>query len=165
MSFAQSVIGTLAVALAACSASPNDGATSQRAADTVTRTIVRIRPDGSTRTEASVITRAEQLQEIAQKERYAKAAAAGGFRVQDIVVDWGCSFTSMWIFSEPNTAGNEACFLQDGNEAGTAPGNGGAWTLDLWLSTWADSDQLLSGTIQSAWVYIHSGRELIAPLQ
>jgi hypothetical protein len=107
----------LSAQLAACSGSPSSdrGTMAQAAPDTVSRTVVRIQPDGTRKAITSIISREEQLLEISRKKALEIAAASKGERLLTVVQDYSCAASSMWLFSNTNRSGNEICFLQDGN--------------------------------------------------
>jgi hypothetical protein len=146
-------VGLLSAA-SACSGTNDALTSSQSEAETVTRTIVRTQRDGSVKIEKSVISRAEQLQEIAAKENLAKAAATPGFRLQDIVFDTSCAASSMWLFHGWFLDGSEMCFFQDGNTGGTQWGDNGFEQVDLSAWNWYVPGQgtiIVAGSVNSAW--------------
>jgi hypothetical protein len=156
MSFVRSTgfLITLGTGLASFGCSGEAGGTAPsgtaqaKSSDTVSRTVVRLAKNGTRTTTTSVITRAEQLQEIAQKKSLAASLVKGAVTVRDVVLDSGCGNASLWLFDSNFLSGDEICFFADANTNNFRvsladyidPGNGIPWAGQV-VGIWAGVDQ------------------------
>lgn len=99
--------------LAACTTAIDDPSEDVGVDDlpTVSRTVVRLAPDGTQTVDEDFITPAEQRDEIAARDAQ---LAQGRGAESAIAVDDGCGGSSLWIYDNVNQTGNEVCFYGAG---------------------------------------------------
>jgi len=111
-------IGFMGLVLCAvgCGSAPVDAGSTDDEAAVITRTVVGLAADGSQEVRVERITRATQLQEIADRTAYiaemnrGSADGVGSIAAPLLTWDTGCDGQSVWLFDQENLHGNELCF-------------------------------------------------------
>lgn len=126
--------------LAACGGAPSSEETTSTEQDAlVSRTVVSFDAHGVATVKEDRITRAQQLAEIEERQRFVDAIEHPEHGIQKTSaatsLDGSCSGSSLWMFDGENLTGNEICFTGQGN-ADLSQYHDGAMTCGSWYCFW-----------------------------
>lgn len=104
----------IGLSITGCITSPGDGPTSQ-SADSIQRTIINLKADGTYDETFETITPAQRQAEIAARLAMLEASrSAPGLPSNVVALDSACAAADLWLFDQANLGGNQLCMFLSG---------------------------------------------------
>ncbi|MCP3141536.1 hypothetical protein [Pyxidicoccus xibeiensis] len=118
------------------------------------QTLLRELPDGTLSQETTLITRKEQLAQLAEREALLQSLGLGVTQqdLDDLATDSSCAGSSLWLFDQAGLAGRQLCLYK---QVGASQGWLGLGGVIRYIN--ATRFYTWSGAVRSLWAGQHPG--------